>query len=70
MVSILTQIRECITFLTFFEREITKNLKFLQDMVNGTASLSSLFINGVLIMKTTTLTAAAVLVSFAASAMA
>jgi hypothetical protein len=39
-------------------------------MVNGTASLSSLFINGVLIMKTTTLTAAAVLVSFAASAMA
>jgi hypothetical protein len=39
-------------------------------MVNGTASLSSLFINGVLIMKTTTLTAAAFLVSFAAPAMA
>jgi hypothetical protein len=39
-------------------------------MVNGAANLSRLFINRELIMKTTILVAAAVLVSFAAPAMA
>jgi len=35
MVSIPTQIRECITFLTFFEREITKTWSFYKTWLTA-----------------------------------
>ena len=54
---------------TIYARK-SKITQFSQDMVNGAANLSPLFINRELIMKTTILAAAAVLVSFAAPAMA
>jgi hypothetical protein len=48
-------------FDTIYARK-SKITQFSQDMVNGAANLSPLFINGELIMKTTILAAAAVLV--------
>ena len=54
---------------TIYARK-SKITQFSQDMVNDTANLSPLFINGELIIKTTFLAAAAVLVSFAVPEMA